>query len=127
MTCTYDLSTDVGKVRLAIGDTDCTAAQLTDAEIEALLALSESWQEAALRAVDALIARWSSSSTDVRMGPRAESRSQRIEHLRALKAHLVDTFGLVEMVLSPLGSEDLTFAWVAEDETDEDEYNWSVT
>jgi hypothetical protein len=37
MTVTYSLSTDVGKVRLKIGDTDTTDYHFTDEEIEVFL------------------------------------------------------------------------------------------
>ncbi|QGH73022.1 MAG: hypothetical protein [Siphoviridae sp. ctCJE6] len=39
MTFTYTLSTNIGKVRLLIGDTDSTAVILTDEEIDALLTM----------------------------------------------------------------------------------------
>lgn len=119
MSCTYDLTTDVGRVRLAIGDTDCTAAQLSDEEIEALLDLVDTWQEAALRAIDTLIAKYAVSRYDIRMGPRSESRSQVIENLKALKAYLAESYGLDAAMLSALGSEDLTFSWDEEEEEDD--------
>ncbi len=120
MSCTYDVTTDVGKVRLAIGDTACATAQLSDEEIEALLGLVDTWQEAALRAIDTLIAKYAMTSYDVRIGPRAESLSQRIENLRALKAYLAQSYGLESALLSTLGSEDLTFSW--NEGEDEDDY-----
>lgn len=120
MSCTYDLTTDVGRVRLAIGDTDCTAAQLSDEEIAALLDLVETWQEAVLRAIDTLIAKYAVSSYDVRLGPRSESRSQVIENLKSLKVYLAKSYGLEAALLSTLGSEDLTFSW--NEEEDEDDY-----
>ncbi len=118
MTCTYVLSTDIGKVRLAIGDTDCTEAHLSDEEIQVLLDLSDSWQEAAVRACDTLIAKYAASATDVRMGPRAESRAQKIRHWALLKEQLADTYGVI--LLKPLGAEALTFSWTEEDEDDDD-------
>lgn len=122
MTCTYDVTTDIGLIRMAIGDTDCTVAQLSDEEITALLALVDTWQEAALRAVDTLIARYAMASYDIRLGPRAESLSQRIENLKALRAFLAGSYGLEgTALLSPLGSEDLTFSW--DEEEDEDDYS----
>lgn len=118
MTCTYDVTTDIGLVRMAIGDTDCATAQLSDKEITVLLALVDSWQEAALRAVDTLIAKYAMSSYDIRMGPRSESRGQRIENLKALKAYLAQSFGLEGALLAALGTEDLTFSWTTEEDED---------
>ena len=37
MSTTYDPATDVGKVRLKIGDTDITAAQFSDAEVQVFI------------------------------------------------------------------------------------------
>ena len=122
MTCTYDVTTDIGLVRMAIGDTDCTTAQLSDEEITALLALVDTWQEAALRAVDTLIAKYAMSSYDIRLGPRSESRGQRIENLKALKAYLAQSYGIEGTALvSPLTSEGLTFSW--NEEADGDDYS----
>jgi hypothetical protein len=120
MSCTYDVTTDIGLIRMAIGDTDCTTAQLSDEEIMALLALVDTWQEAALRAVDTLIARYAMASYDMRLGPRAESLSQRIENLKALRAFLAGSYGLEgTALLSSLGSEDLAFSWNEEEEEDD--------
>jgi len=121
MSCTYDVTTDIGKIRLAIGDSDCAAALLSDEEITALLAQVDSWQEATLRAIDTLIARCAMTSYDIRLGPRAESRSQMIENLKALKAYLAKSYGLEgAALLSTLDSEALTFSW--NEEEDEDDY-----
>lgn len=125
MTCTYDLSTEIGKVRLAIGDTVCASAQLSDEEITALLEQSGSWQEGALRAVDTLIALYATSSYDIRLGPRAESRSQRLVNLQMLRQHLTETFGLAGVLRSALESEALTFGWTTV--ADEDDYSGLMT
>jgi hypothetical protein len=117
MTCTYDLTANLGKLRLAIGDTDCTDAEFSDEELQVLLDISDSWQEAALRACDFAIAKYAKSSTDMRMGPRSESRSQRVEHWRALKADLAESFDIT--LLRSLGSEDLAFSWTAVATTDD--------
>lgn len=37
MSTTYDLTTDVGKVRLKIGDTDTAAAQFSDEELQVFI------------------------------------------------------------------------------------------
>ena len=42
MAFTYDLTTDIGKVRLLIGDTDSTDYQFEDAEITAFLTMASS-------------------------------------------------------------------------------------
>lgn len=40
MAATYDITTDRGKVRMLIGDTDVADAHYTDAEIDAFLSMS---------------------------------------------------------------------------------------
>ncbi len=40
MACTYDISTDRGKVRLLIGDTSTTSCHFPDTEIDAFLSMA---------------------------------------------------------------------------------------
>lgn len=54
----YDLDTDAGKVRLEIGDTDTTAAELLDEEIAYFLSTEGSVLGAAARACEALAAKY---------------------------------------------------------------------
>ena len=63
MAYTYDLATDIGKVRLLIGDTDITPttdAQFSDEEIQVFLDLGGSVFMGAAKALEA----WSSTLTD---------------------------------------------------------------
>lgn len=58
MAHTYDLTTDIGKVRLLIGDTDITPttdAQFSDEEIQAFLDLGGSILMAASKALEAWV------------------------------------------------------------------------
>jgi hypothetical protein len=57
MTYTYELTTDRGKVRLAINDTDTTAGKLTDAEIDYALTLKTTVGAAAVQCIDWLLAK----------------------------------------------------------------------
>ena len=64
MAATYDLTTDVGKVRLMIGDTDVTPASdahFTDAEIEAFLTMASN---SLLLAASYALESWAASLTD---------------------------------------------------------------
>lgn len=87
MTTTYSLATDIGKVRLELGDWDFSGgkgvrplgANLQDEEIQVWLtaeAASDSpVLRAALRACEALAAEWAKTH-DFTDGPRSESYSQ---------------------------------------------------
>lgn len=64
MAYTYDTTTDIGRVRLLIGDTDIvptTDAQFTDEEITAFLALANS---SVLLAASYALESWAASLTD---------------------------------------------------------------
>lgn len=116
MTTTYDLSTDVGKLRLAIADTDVTDAEFSDEELDVLIAQGGSWQQGAILAVDVLIARYS-KQVSFTLGPRREELGQIVEHYRALRDNLAA--GLAGEILT----EDLTFSWVEEDTSADSEYS----
>ncbi|MBN2389895.1 MAG: hypothetical protein JXR84_04185 [Anaerolineae bacterium] len=120
MTFSYDLSTDIGRIRLAIGDTASATADLTDEEIQAALDLSESWQEAALRCVNLLIARYSRRAINVTVGPMRREMAAIIGNLKELKKQLSDEFGV--SLLGTIESEDLTFSW-NDTEDEEGEYS----
>jgi len=53
---TYDLGTDVGKVRLVIADTDITDPDFSDAEIEAALSMETGIKRAGARLLRSLAA-----------------------------------------------------------------------
>jgi hypothetical protein len=111
MTFTYDVATDIGRIRLAIGDTVAATADLSDEEIAAVLAQAESWQEAAARCVDVLIARYSRQAVSVRVGPLQRDLTALIGNFRALRQALVEQYGLT-LDLRALTEEELGFAWV---------------
>ena len=54
MATTYDTATDIGKVRLYIGDTDITAALFTDEEIQVFLDQEGSINSSAALALEVL-------------------------------------------------------------------------
>jgi len=111
MTKTYDLDTNVGKVRLAIQDTDVTDAEFSDEELEVLISTGGSWQQGALLAVDALIAKYAKRVTFA-LGPRREQLSDIVDHYKTLRGNLER--GLAGEILS----EDLTFSWTEEESSD---------
>lgn len=117
MTFTYDTSTDIGKLRLAIADTSEDDAEFTDEELQVFIDLAGSWSAAAILAVDALIAKYA-KLVSLTVGPRREEYGQIVEHYRVLRANLVSG---VAGEAGAIDQEDLTFSWVEED--DEDDYS----
>lgn len=93
MTFTYDLGTEIGKIRLAIGDTSAADTALSDEELQALRDEVGTWQAAAVYACDALIARYS-RDVNMSLGPRSESRSNIVDHYIALKQQLCGRYGI---------------------------------
>lgn len=82
MTWTYDstdLSTDLAKVRLDIGDTNTNDQGLTDEEINRFLD-SYSLAGATLRSAQALYAKWVRDVDRSNLGMSAQ-RSQKLQHL----------------------------------------------
>lgn len=82
MTWTYDstdISTDLAKVRLGIGDTNTYDQGLTDEEINSFLALYD-LAGATLRSAQALYAKWVRDVDRSNLGMSA-SRSQKLQHL----------------------------------------------
>lgn len=89
MTWTYDstdLSTDLAKVRLDIGDTNTYDQGLTDEEINRYLNVYD-LAGATLRAAQALYAKWVRDVDRSNLGMSA-SRSQKLQHLRDLIDYL---------------------------------------
>ena len=83
MTWTYDatdLSTDLAKVRLDIGDTNTYDQGLSDEEINSFLA-RYGLAGATLRSAQALYAKWVRDVDRSNLGMSA-SRSQKLQHLR---------------------------------------------
>ena len=82
MTWTYDLSTDVGKVRLRIGDTTSgtgilpDGSNLSDEEIGVVLDDNDDDIEATVADLAQIMAQRWATAVDVAVGPRRESLSQ---------------------------------------------------
>lgn len=82
MSFTYDLTTDIGKVRLALGDTTDGSgprpdgSNFEDEELDTFLVLEDDDVElATARALEVLAIQWASRA-DLQVGPRKESLSQ---------------------------------------------------
>ncbi len=81
MSFTYDLATDIGKVRFEIGDTSAASgvkpdgSAITDEELQVLLTREGSPGRATAAACEAL-ARMYARFVDIAVGPRRESLSQ---------------------------------------------------
>jgi hypothetical protein len=77
----YDPTTDLGKVRLEIGDTDQgegvkpSGGNYSDEELQVWLTREGNVMRAAAAACEALAVTWA-REVDVRLGPRSESASQ---------------------------------------------------
>lgn len=77
MAATYDLATDIGKVRLLISDTDVAAAYFTDEEITAFLTMaSDSVRLAAAYALEAWAASLTGSMESEKIGDYAYTKKQ---------------------------------------------------
>ena len=74
MTTTYDITTNVGKVRLMIGDTDITDAHFTDEEIEAMITMYGDLMLAASYLLEAWAASLAGNMKSERIGDYSYSR-----------------------------------------------------
>ena len=84
----YDITTNVGKVRLTIGDTDITAEVFTDAEITYFLTVnSNNISLAAADALEAWIAKYTTSPDSEKIGDYAYSQKI-VEHMNKLRNEL---------------------------------------
>lgn len=89
MTFTYDLDTDIGKVRFKIGDTVQASALVTDEEIEFTLSdQGDDVIQASIACCRAILAKWSREFDRNNVGMSA-SRSQRFNQMESLIADLV--------------------------------------
>jgi hypothetical protein len=102
-----DVSTDLAKVRLAIGDTVEEQGprpglgehtNFTDEELQVYLDLAGAWRETVILLYDLLSALWSSEAGSVRMGDFSEDASKKSERyaaaadrMRAQAEHEIDT------------------------------------
>jgi len=65
---TYDLTNDIGKVRLIIGDTDIADAVFTDAEIQVFIDMTTSLRLAAAMAARAWASKYSANADSEKIG-----------------------------------------------------------
>lgn len=98
MSFTYDLSSDVGIVRLRLGDTTSgsgirsSGGNFSDEEIQAALSLEGSAGRAAAFLAESLAAEWASMS-DISVPGRTESFGQIADKWRALAKDLRARYG----------------------------------
>lgn len=116
MPATYDVTTDRGRVRLLITDTDTTQPIFQDAEIDAFLAMeADSLKRAAAAALDVIASNESLVQKYIRLqdlqtnGP-AVAKDLR-EHAKALREQAADEdtdggFDWAEMVTGPFGARE---------------------
>ena len=77
MACTYDITTDRGKVRLLIADTSTTSCTFSDAEIDVFLTMaSDVIYVAAAMALEAWAATLSDSATQEKIGDYAYTKKE---------------------------------------------------
>jgi hypothetical protein len=117
MTFTYVVTTDLGKLRLILGDTGSASAEFSDEEMNAFIAMAGTWQQAAIMGCDALIAKYA-RLVNLTLGPRSESYSDIVAHYKDLKASLLAGGG----VAAQITTEGLTFSWNEDDDDDTDYY-----
>ena len=90
MTATYDVSTDIGKVRLLISDTSTTLPHFTDAEIQVFLSLYPgSIRLPAAQALEAWAASFSQNADSEHIGDYSYTKHQ-VQNMIALATKLRD-------------------------------------
>lgn len=117
MAFTYDgtLDTNREKVRLEIGDTDSTAAQFTDAEIDYFLAKDASVIGAAILACKALIAKYA-RQVNRKVGDLSIDAGERVAHYKELLATL--TADGLQTITPFAGGTSIASKQTYEDDTD---------
>ncbi|HLS55751.1 MAG TPA: hypothetical protein VK052_06720 [Zeimonas sp.] len=103
MAWTYDADPTTNPrdaVRLLLGDTDPDDPQLSDAELDYLLAQQHRPLAAAAAGAELLAARYA-REVDLQIGDTREQASQRWQHYRALAAQLRRRLALVARPLAP--------------------------
>lgn len=93
MAATYDVTTDVGQVRLRIGDTDIADAQFTDAEIEAFLDDGDTVMAAAGLALQAWAAALSRDDESISTGSWTADKGDVVAKMLSLSDRLLDQAG----------------------------------
>ncbi len=90
MAATYDLTTDVGQVRLEIGDTDTADAQFTDEEINVFLDRGDTVPAAAGLALQAWAAALSRDDESVSTGSWKADKGDVVAKMLSLADRLLD-------------------------------------
>ena len=88
MACTYDITTDRGKVRRLVNDTSTTSCTLSDAEIDAFLSMSSSdVLMAASYAAEALAATYMDSANSEKIGDYSYSKKTADNYIALAKKY----------------------------------------
>ena len=91
MVATYDISTDIGKVRLLISDTSTTAAHFTDDEIQFFLSLYPgSYRLPAAQALEAWASSLAQNADSERIGDYSYTKKQ-VQNMIVLAEKLRNT------------------------------------
>ncbi len=114
MTTTYDITTDVGKVRLRTGDKDITDAAFTDEEIEIYLTVhSNSIPLASADILEAWAATYGQNASDETIGEYSY-KQKIIDNMLKMAKRLRDVdastpyFNWAEMDLASIGDPEIT-------------------
>ena len=99
MSFTYDLSTDIGKIRLELGDTDDTTGEgvkpngdnFSDEELQTFIESAGTWARAAVKALRTLAGMYSVRATREQVADVRLDLSQVAKELRAHADALEDT------------------------------------
>ena len=108
MAFTYDLATDIGKVRLLISDSDATSFHFTDAEIQVFLDIGESVLAAACKALEAWASALSGDMASEKIGDYSYTKKQVDNMLKLAEQYCSQNASIpyltwAEMDLSGLG------------------------
>lgn len=88
MSFSFDNSTNIGKVRQEVGDTEETTYILSDEEIAAIILEKATLQTQALEAAARIVNRLALNSYDVQSGQQRETTSQRILFYKQVQQRL---------------------------------------
>ena len=113
MTLTYDLTTEIGKLRLMIGDTDLTDAKFTDEELQVFIdQASNSLNIAAALALEAWASTYGASAMSEKIGDYSYAQKT-VDNMLKMAQRYRDSeaetpyFTWAEMDLSSIGDPEL--------------------
>lgn len=115
MTVTYDITNDVGKIRLIIGDKTILSAQFTDEELQYFLTAEGSINLAAAGALEAWAAAYAANADNERMGDYSYAQSI-TKNMLTLAANLRE--GVANVPVFDIASMDLTAGSAITEEDD---------